>query len=206
MLVLLGWSVINPGVSSGGTSNSTILPQWYQTGPGHDLAGIALRPTSFLRPSRRRAEAQQTLANRGQAVPLDQYDWLEMLCNTQVPAPKEHISGAGPSIFLYMIHRAGRIRRAADFFILQSLLRGQTFAKFDPAHVPAIPSPKPPQYWRLWRKWTMALRGDLATGLWEAKGLAKSTFEASGFSQPSGRICTLLCIFAGLFRARVFGD
>ena len=27
MLVLWGWSVINPGVSSGGTSNSTILPQ-----------------------------------------------------------------------------------------------------------------------------------------------------------------------------------
>ena len=52
-LVLWGWSVINPGVSSGGTSNSTILSQWYRTGPGHDLAGIALRPTSFLCPSRR---------------------------------------------------------------------------------------------------------------------------------------------------------
>ena len=52
-LVLWGWSVSNPGVSSGGTSNSTILPQSYQTGHGHDLAGIALRPTSFLCPSRR---------------------------------------------------------------------------------------------------------------------------------------------------------
>jgi len=52
-LVLWGWSVINPGVSSGGTSNSMILPQWYWTGPGHDLAGIALHPTSFLCPSRR---------------------------------------------------------------------------------------------------------------------------------------------------------
>jgi len=28
-LVLRGWSVINPGVLSGGTSNSTILPQAY---------------------------------------------------------------------------------------------------------------------------------------------------------------------------------
>jgi len=52
-LVLWGWSVSNPGVSSGGTSNSTILPQSYQTGHGHDLAGIALRPTSFLCPSKR---------------------------------------------------------------------------------------------------------------------------------------------------------
>jgi len=52
-LVLWGWSVINPGVSSGVTSNSTILAQWYRTGPGHDLAGIALRPTSFMCPSRR---------------------------------------------------------------------------------------------------------------------------------------------------------
>jgi len=53
VLVLWGWSVINPGVSSGGTSNSTILPQRYQTGPGHGLAGIALDPTSCLCPSRR---------------------------------------------------------------------------------------------------------------------------------------------------------
>ena len=52
-LVSWGLSVINPGVSSGGTSNSTILSQRSRTGPGHDLAGIALRPTSFLRPSRR---------------------------------------------------------------------------------------------------------------------------------------------------------
>jgi len=52
-LVLWGWSVVNPGVSSGGTSNSTILPQWYRTGPGHDLVGIALDPTSFLCSSRR---------------------------------------------------------------------------------------------------------------------------------------------------------
>jgi len=52
-LVLWGWSVINTGVSSGGTSNPTILPQGYRTGPGHDLAGIALDPTSFLCPSRR---------------------------------------------------------------------------------------------------------------------------------------------------------
>ena len=51
-LVLWGWSVINPGVSSEGTSNSTILPQWYQTGPGHDLAGIALHHISFLCPSK----------------------------------------------------------------------------------------------------------------------------------------------------------
>ena len=36
-LVLWGWSVINPGVLSGGTSNSTILLQGYRTGPGHDL-------------------------------------------------------------------------------------------------------------------------------------------------------------------------
>jgi len=46
-LVLWGWSVINPDVSSGGTSNSTILPQGYRTGPEHDLAGITLDPTSF---------------------------------------------------------------------------------------------------------------------------------------------------------------
>jgi len=52
-LVLLGWSVINPGVSSGGTSNSTILPQRYRTGAGHDLAGIALDDKSFLCPSSR---------------------------------------------------------------------------------------------------------------------------------------------------------
>ena len=52
-LVLWGWSVINPGVSLAGTSNSTILPQGYRTGPRHDFAGIALHPTSFLRPSRR---------------------------------------------------------------------------------------------------------------------------------------------------------
>jgi len=37
------------------------------------------------------------------------------------------------------------------------------------------------------RKWNEAVRGDLATGpLWEAAGLPKSTFEAPGFSQPSG--------------------
>ena len=30
-----------------------ILPQWYRTGAGHDLAGIALSPTSILCPSRR---------------------------------------------------------------------------------------------------------------------------------------------------------
>jgi len=53
MLVLWGWSVINPGVSSGDTSNSTILPQGYRTGHGHDLAGIAPDPTSSLCPSRR---------------------------------------------------------------------------------------------------------------------------------------------------------
>ena len=54
-LVLWGWSDINPGVSSGRTSNSTILPQGYRTGPGHDLAEIALpwHPTSFMCPSRR---------------------------------------------------------------------------------------------------------------------------------------------------------
>jgi len=34
----------------------------------------------------------------------------------------------------------------------------------------------------------MAPKGDLATGLWEAKGLSKRTFEASGFSQPCGQI------------------
>jgi len=39
--------------SSGGTSNSTILPQWYRTGPGHDLTRFTLDPTSFLCPSRR---------------------------------------------------------------------------------------------------------------------------------------------------------
>ena len=43
-LVLWGCSIINPGGLSGGTSNSTILPQGYRTGPGHDLAGIALLP------------------------------------------------------------------------------------------------------------------------------------------------------------------
>jgi len=52
-LVLWGWSVINPGVSSGGTSNSLILPQEYQTSPGHDLSEIALEPTNFVCPSRR---------------------------------------------------------------------------------------------------------------------------------------------------------
>jgi len=48
-LVSWGWSVINPGrgVSSGGTSNSKILPQGYQTGPGHELARIALDPTMY---------------------------------------------------------------------------------------------------------------------------------------------------------------
>jgi len=53
MLVLWGWSVINPGISSGGTSNSTILPQGYRTGPGHELAGIALDATMSLCPSKR---------------------------------------------------------------------------------------------------------------------------------------------------------
>jgi len=54
-LVLWGWRacVINLGVSSGGTANSTILPQGYRTGPGHDLAEIALHPTSFVFPSRK---------------------------------------------------------------------------------------------------------------------------------------------------------
>jgi len=52
-LVLWGWSVINSAVSSGGSSNSTTLPKGYQTGFGHDLAGIALSPTSFLCPSKR---------------------------------------------------------------------------------------------------------------------------------------------------------
>ena len=47
-VVLWEWSVINPCVSSGGTSNSTILPRGYQTDP----AGIALDPISFLCPSR----------------------------------------------------------------------------------------------------------------------------------------------------------
>ena len=55
--VLWEWSVINPGVSSGSTSesNSTILPQGKRTGPGHwhDLAGFALDAKSFLCPSRR---------------------------------------------------------------------------------------------------------------------------------------------------------
>jgi len=46
-------TVINPGVSSGGTSNSMILPQGYHTGPGHELAGIALDPAMSLCPSRR---------------------------------------------------------------------------------------------------------------------------------------------------------
>jgi len=52
-LVLWGWSVINPGVSSGGTFNSMILPQGYWTGPGHELAGIAQHPTMSPCPSRR---------------------------------------------------------------------------------------------------------------------------------------------------------
>ena len=52
-LVLWRWSVINPGVSSGGTSNSTILAQRYRTGPGHELAGLAVHPTISLCPSRR---------------------------------------------------------------------------------------------------------------------------------------------------------
>ena len=52
-LVLCGWSVINSGVSSGVTCNSTILPQGYRTDPGHYLTGIALDPTSFLCLSRR---------------------------------------------------------------------------------------------------------------------------------------------------------
>jgi len=53
--VLWGWSVINPDVSLGGTSNSTILLQGYRLGtvPGHDLAGIARDPASFVCPSRR---------------------------------------------------------------------------------------------------------------------------------------------------------
>jgi len=37
-----------------------ILPQCYRTGPGHDLAGIALHPTSFLCLSRRWARGGQT--------------------------------------------------------------------------------------------------------------------------------------------------
>jgi len=51
--MLWGWGVINPGVLSGGTFNSMILLQEYRTGPGHELAGIALDPTMSLCPSRR---------------------------------------------------------------------------------------------------------------------------------------------------------
>jgi len=52
-LALWGWSLINPGVSLGGTSNSIILTQGYRTGPEHVPAGTALHPTSFLCLSRR---------------------------------------------------------------------------------------------------------------------------------------------------------
>jgi len=41
-LVLWWWSAINPGVSSGGTSNSTILPQW--------LLGMTLLELHYVLP------------------------------------------------------------------------------------------------------------------------------------------------------------
>jgi len=63
---------------------------------------------------------------------------------------------------------------------------GSNLAELDPASILASPPQITPQHRSLWKKGTVAPEGFFTTGLCEAIGLAKSTFEASGFSQPSG--------------------
>jgi len=60
MKCFISWIPLNTHVrfnktqlNTGQNSNYKILSQWYRAGPRHDLAVIALHPTSFLCPSRR---------------------------------------------------------------------------------------------------------------------------------------------------------
>ena len=61
---------------------------------------------------------------------------------------------------------------------------GSNFAEFDPANIPASPPQRFLQYWRLWKKVNQRDCGTEFGNRAEAKGLSKSTFEASGFHSP----------------------
>ena len=90
---------------------------------------------------------------------------------------------------LYVIYgNDSHIRRLA--YLAESCV-GSTLAEFDPANILAKnPAKKPATevVKESEEKGTVAPNGNLATGLREAKGLSKRTFEACDFSQPCGQI------------------